>query len=146
MRFLEVIVGIITFPFSWMYERFFKGSPSSPAEFWIFMKELRDRGVKGRLQMQASKIEGTDSTAIIVLEGEPSRMKVINLFRCDSTDVAQQKLREIESNDIMSHGKRRDRYLVSITFMDPEEELAKLVIASFDKFDLPANRSLDRTR
>jgi hypothetical protein len=144
MKTLQAIAGIIVFPISWVIERLFKGRPSSPPEFWMFMKELRDRGVKGHLQMQDNEIAGIDRSAIVVLDAEPSRMKAINLFRCDSADVAQKNLREIQSNEAMSHGKQRDRYLMSVTFMNSDEELANLVIESFDTFELPPGRSPNR--
>lgn len=58
MKILEAIIGILFFPFIWIYDRLIKGNPSSPPEFWLFIKELQKRGVSAQLQMQKLQIEG----------------------------------------------------------------------------------------
>jgi hypothetical protein len=143
MRILETIIGILFFPFIWIYDRLMKGSPSSPPEFWLFIKELRKRGVNAQLQIQELHIEGISRSAIVVLDPNPSTSKVVNLFKCDSVETANRKLAELESNPLMSHGKQRDCYLMSTTFAGSDDQLAVKVTKAFEAFELPPNTSLN---
>jgi hypothetical protein len=137
MRILETIIGVLFFPFIWIYDRWIKGNPSSPPEFWLFIGELRKRGVSAQLQMQKLPIEGISRSAIVLLDLNPSTFSVVNLFRCESVETANRMLAELESNSGMSHSKQRDRYLMSVTFVGPNDQLAAKVTEAFGAFELP---------
>ena len=142
VRIIETIFGILFFPFIWIYERLIEGKPPSPPEFWLFIGELRKRGVSGQLQMQELHIEGLSSSAIVTLDLNPSTLKVVNLFECDSVEAANRKLAELESNPVMPHSKQRDCYLMSLTFLEQNDQLAAKVMEAFGVFELPPNTSL----
>ncbi len=137
MRILETIIGILFSPFIWIYDRWIKGNPSSPPEFWLFIGELRKRGVSAQLQMQKLPIEGISRSAVVVLDPNPSTFSVVNLFKCDSVETANRILAELESNSGMSHSKQRDCYLMSVTFVGPNDQLAAKVSEAFGAFELP---------
>ncbi len=137
MRILETIIGILFSPFIWIYDRLIKGNPSSPPEFWLFIGELRKRGVSAQLQMQKLPIEGISRSAVVVLDPNPSTFGVVNLFKCDSVETANRILAELESNPGMSHSKQRDCYLMSVTFVEPKDQLAVKVTEAFGAFELP---------
>jgi len=144
VRIIETIFGILFFPFIWIYERLIEGKPPSPPEFWLFIGELRKRGVIGQLQMQELHIEELSSSAIVILDLNPSKSEVVSLFKCDSVEAANRKLAELESNPLMSHSKQRDCYLMSVTFLEPNDQLAAKVVEAFGAFELPPNTSLNQ--
>ena len=120
-----------------------KGNPSSPPEFWLFIKELRNQGVSAQLQMQELHIEGISRSAIVVLDSDPSTSKVVNLFKCDSVETANRNLVELESNPIMSHSDQRECYLMSVTFVGPNDQLTENVKEAFWAFEMPPNTSFN---
>ena len=144
MAILETIIGILIFPFVRIYDWLIKRGPASPPEFWMFIKELRKRGVNAQMQMQELQIDELRSAAIVVLDPDPSTYKVVNLFKCESVETADGKLAELESNPLMSHGKQRDCYLMSVTFVGPDDRLAAKVIEAFGAFELPPDMSRNR--
>ena len=143
MRIFETIIGILFFPIIWIYDRLIKGKPSSPPEFWLFVKELSKRGVSAQLQMQELQIEGISGSAIVVLDPDPSTCKIVNLFKCDSVETANRRLAELEDNPAMCNAKKRDRYLMSATFVGSNDQLGVKITEAFESFELPPNTSLD---
>jgi hypothetical protein len=137
MRILETIIGILFFPFIWIYDRWIKGNPSSPPEFWLFIGELRKRGVSAQLKMQKLPLEGISSSVVIVIDPNPSTFSVVNLFKCESVETANRILADLESNSGMSHRQQRDCYLMSVTFVGPNDQLAAKVTEAFGAFELP---------
>jgi len=137
MRILETIIGFLFFPFIWIYDRLIKGNPPSPPEFWLFIGELRTRGISAQLQMQKLPIEGISRSAIVVLDPNPSKFNMVNLFKCESVKTATRILAELESNPGMSHGKQRDCYLMSVSFVASNDQLAAKVTEAFGAFELP---------
>jgi len=87
--------------------------------------------------MQKLLIEGVGRSAVVVIDSNPSTFSVINLFKCDSVETANRILVELESNPGMSHSKQRDRYLMSVTFVGPNDELAEKAKEAFGAFELP---------
>jgi len=137
MKIFETVIGILTSPFIWIYDRLVKRRPSSPPEFWLFVGELRNRGVSGQLQMQASPIDGVSRSAVVILDPNPSTYSVVNLFKCNSVATADLLLADLESNEGMSHTRQRSCYLMSVTFLVPNDQLAAIVAEAFDVFELP---------
>ncbi len=93
--------------------------------------------------MQELHIEGLSSAAIVTLDLNPSKSEVVSLFKCDSVESAARKLAELEDNPLMSHSKQRDCYLMSVTFLQPNDLLAAKVVEAFGVFELPPSTSLD---
>lgn|GEM_PF-5919419 len=94
--------------------------------------------------MQELHIEELSSSAIVILDLNPSKSEVVSLFKCDSVEAANRKLAELESNPLMSHSKQRDCYLMSVTFLEPNDQLAAKVVEAFGAFELPPNTSLNQ--
>jgi len=114
-----------------------KGSPSSPPEFWMFIKEVRKQGVSAQLQMQELPIEGVSRSAIVDLNPNQPVFRVVNLFKCDSVESASRVLAELEANPAMSHIRQRNCYVMSVTFMEPDDKLVATVTNAFGAFELP---------
>ena len=142
MKVFEILLGILVFPFVWIHDRLIRGNPASPPEFWMFIKALDERGVNARLQMQKLALEGVSESAIIVLDPGASGYEVMNLFKLDTEETANEKLTELESNPLMSHCRQRERYLMSVTFLEPNEELATKVTEAFAAFQKPPNNRM----
>lgn len=131
-------------PVAWTYDKLRGGAPSSPPEFWMFIGELHKKGVFARLQMQTLRTEGVSKSAIVTLDPKRSQFNVVNLFKCDSIDAAAKSLPELCRNPGMSHCQQRDRYLMSITSMAPDGELADKVTDAFGTFQLPPEKPRQR--
>ena len=132
-------------PVAWTYEKLLGGAPSSPPEFWMFVRELHKKGVFARLQMQTLRTEGVSKSAIVTLDPKRSQFNVVNLFKCDSNEAAAKTLPDLCRNPGMSHCRQRDRYLMSITSTSPDDELADKVTDAFGKFRLPPEKSRQRS-
>lgn len=141
MRFFTMIFGMLLFPFAWIYDRLIRSAPSSPPEFWLFIRELHKKGVFARLQMQSLRVDGVSKSAIVTLDPQRSPFNVVNLFKCDSIEAAENALPDLFSNPGMSHCQQRDRYLMSITSTAPDENLADKVTDAFEAFQLPPDTS-----
>lgn len=141
MKVIHTILGFLFFPFVWTYDRLIRGNPSSPPEFWLYIRELHKNGIPARLQMQSLPIEGVSKSAIVTLEPGRSAFNVVNLFKCVSVEAANRILTELNSNPGMSHSRQRDRYLMSVTFTEIDEELAATVTDVFQAFELPPDTS-----
>jgi len=89
------------------------------------------------MQVQKLPIEGISRSAAVVLDPNPSTFNVVNLFKCESVKTATRILAELESNPGMSHGKQRDCYLMSVSFVASNDELAAKVTEAFEAFELP---------
>ncbi len=144
VRLIGKILRTLFFPFIWLFERMLDGTPSSPPEFWMFIKELQQRGVRAQLQMQPLHIKGIKRSAIVTLDPGRHAFNVVNLFKTDSAEMANQKLSELVQNPGMSHSRQRDQYLMSVTFTEPDEQLVAKVTEAFDAFQLPPSKSIKR--
>ncbi len=140
-RILKTTIKTSFMPVAWVHEKLLAGSPSSPPEFWTFIKELHKKGVFARLQMQTLRVDGVSKSAIVTLDPERFQFNVVNLFKCDSNEAAEKALSELCRNPGMSHCKQRDRYLMSITSTSPDDELADKVTDAFGVFQLPPDDS-----
>lgn len=144
MKFTSILKTTIKtsfFPVTWVHEKLLAGTPSSPPEFWMFIRELHKQGVFARLQMQTLRLKGVSKSAIVTLDPKRSQFNVVNLFKCDSIDAAVKSLAELCRNPGMSHCQQRDRYLMSITSTSPDDELADKVTDAFGAFQLPPDNS-----
>ncbi|MGI9318381.1 MAG: hypothetical protein ACR2QW_13715 [bacterium] len=141
MKVIQIIIGILNAPFAWVCNRVVKRRPSAPPEFWFFIKALSEHGVAAQLQMQNLAVPGVQKSAVVSLEA-PGPQQLVNLFKLDTAETARKQLLEVQSNPLMSHGTQRDRYLMSVTFLEPNEELVASVVAAFGEFRLSPNKSL----
>ena len=143
-RILKSTIKTSFIPVAWLHEKLLAGAPSSPPEFWMFIRELHKQGVFARLQMQTLRVRGVHKSAIITLDPQRSHFNVVNLFKCDSIEAADKAMSEICRNPGMSHCQQRGRYLMSITSTSPDEELAAKVLVAFSEFELPPDTFLSR--
>lgn len=111
----------------------------------MFVRELHNKGVFARLQMQTLRTEGVSKSAIVTLDPKRSQFNVVNLFKCDSIEAAEKSLPDLCRNPGMSHCQQRDRYLMSITSTSPDDELADKVMDAFGAFQLPPDKSRQRS-
>ena len=143
-RILKSTIKTSFIPVAWLHEKLLAGTPSSPPEFWMFIRELHKQGVFARLQMQTLRVKGVRKSAIVTLDPQQSHFNVVNLFKCDSKEAADKAMSELCRNPGMSHCQQRGRYLMSITSTSPDGELAAKVLGAFSAFELPPDRFLSR--
>ena len=137
---LKTTIKTSFFPVAWIHEKLLAGTPSSPPEFWMFVRELHKQGVFARLHMQNARVRGVSKSAIVTLDPKRFQFNVVNLFKCDSNEAAEKALSELCRNPGMSHCQQRGRYLMSVTSTSPEEELVDKVIYAFRTFELPLDK------
>jgi hypothetical protein len=139
MRVVLLLLGLVLWPFMFLWERVILRRPPVPTDFWRLAAHFGNHGHYFYVRASTEPLPGVEASAFFSLAAPPGASCVVTVFRAPTAAVAAEQAELARTNSLLTHVAANGRYIMACTFVPPDDELASSVQRAFLAFPVPGD-------